>query len=133
MRPVRAPTTGDDWLALTSDALPVGDVYAWAVRPDCGAVVLFSGTVVWMGALGLFVWGWRRRKRRAEATLQRWAHEEAAEDKLKRNIAERTEQGRIHIVLARGTAPANAPQMPPPLPDGGVPKVEHEGQWHTLH
>ena len=36
---------GDDWLALTSDPLPVGDVYDWAVRPDCGAVVLFSGTV----------------------------------------------------------------------------------------
>ena len=45
MRPVRAPNTGDDWLALTSEALPVGDVYTWAVRPDCGAVVLFSGTV----------------------------------------------------------------------------------------
>ncbi|MET0143258.1 MAG: molybdenum cofactor biosynthesis protein MoaE [Ilumatobacteraceae bacterium] len=39
------PARGDDWLALTSDALPVGEVYDWAVRPDCGAVVLFSGTV----------------------------------------------------------------------------------------
>ena len=39
------PLTGDDWLALTGGELPVGAVYAWAVRPDCGAVVLFSGTV----------------------------------------------------------------------------------------
>ncbi len=39
------PSGGDDWLALTSDPLPVGEVYAWAVRPTCGAVVLFSGTV----------------------------------------------------------------------------------------
>jgi len=45
MRPVQAPTTGDDWLALTDGALPVEMVYAWAVRADCGAVVVFSGTV----------------------------------------------------------------------------------------
>jgi molybdopterin synthase catalytic subunit len=42
---VVAPLTGDDWLLLTGEELPIGDVYAWAVRPDCGAVVLFSGTV----------------------------------------------------------------------------------------
>ena len=39
------PKTGDDWLALTEGELPVGAVYEWAVRDDCGAVVLFSGTV----------------------------------------------------------------------------------------
>jgi molybdopterin synthase catalytic subunit len=42
--PVLTPTTGDDWLALTSDELPISAAYTWAVRPDCGAVVLFSGT-----------------------------------------------------------------------------------------
>ena len=42
---MREPEAGEDWLALTSDELPVGAAYAWAVRPDCGAVVLFSGTV----------------------------------------------------------------------------------------
>jgi molybdopterin synthase catalytic subunit len=42
---VRAPERGDDWLALTVDELPVAAAYDWAVRPDCGAVVLFSGTV----------------------------------------------------------------------------------------
>lgn len=45
MRPVEAPKTGDDWLALTPGELPVGAVYEWAVRDDCGAVVVFSGTV----------------------------------------------------------------------------------------
>ena len=39
------PPDGDTWLALTSTELPVGRAYEWAVRPDCGAVVLFSGTV----------------------------------------------------------------------------------------
>ena len=40
-----APLTGDEWFALTASDLPVADIYQWAVRPDCGAVVLFSGTV----------------------------------------------------------------------------------------
>ncbi len=45
MRPVQAPASGDDWLALTPRELPLGEVYDWVVRPECGAVVLFSGTV----------------------------------------------------------------------------------------
>ena len=37
---------GDTWLALGADSLDdVGTVYSWCVRADCGAVVLFSGTV----------------------------------------------------------------------------------------
>jgi molybdopterin synthase catalytic subunit len=35
---------GDTWLALTARELEVVPIYAWAIRPDCGAVVLFSGT-----------------------------------------------------------------------------------------
>lgn len=34
-----------DWCSLTDAEIPVGAVYDWAVRPECGAVVLFSGTV----------------------------------------------------------------------------------------
>ncbi|CAN5151226.1 hypothetical protein BH18ACT4_BH18ACT4_07210 [soil metagenome] len=39
------PDSGDDWVGLTDDPLPVGAAADWAVRPDCGAVVVFSGTV----------------------------------------------------------------------------------------
>ena len=42
---VEAPQTGENWFGLTDDELPIGDAYSWAVRPDCGAVVLFSGTI----------------------------------------------------------------------------------------
>ena len=35
----------DTWVALTADPLPVAAVHDWAIRPDCGAVVLFTGTV----------------------------------------------------------------------------------------
>ena len=41
---MRAPISGDEWLGLTESPLPIGEAYDWAVRPDCGAVVLFSGT-----------------------------------------------------------------------------------------
>jgi len=37
------PTVGDDWVGLSSDPLPVTEALDWAHRPDCGAVVLFSG------------------------------------------------------------------------------------------
>ena len=41
---MRPPSEGDDWFAVTGEPLPVGAAADWAVRPDCGAVVLFSGT-----------------------------------------------------------------------------------------
>ena len=39
------PPAGLTWCALTESELDVAAVYAWAVQADCGAVVLFSGTV----------------------------------------------------------------------------------------
>jgi molybdopterin synthase catalytic subunit len=42
---MEVPVVGDEWFALTTSELPIGGIYSWAVRPDCGAVVLFSGTV----------------------------------------------------------------------------------------
>lgn len=40
-----APADADDWVALTADPLPVADIAAWAPKPDCGAYVVFAGTV----------------------------------------------------------------------------------------
>lgn len=42
---VHPPERGDDWLGLVDSPLPIGAIHDWAVRPDCGAVVVFSGTV----------------------------------------------------------------------------------------
>jgi len=42
---VHLPERGDDWLGLFDGALPIGDVHDWVIRPQCGAVVVFSGTV----------------------------------------------------------------------------------------
>ena len=42
--PGRAPA-GDDWLELTTGEIPVAEIHEWLVRPDCGAQVVFTGTV----------------------------------------------------------------------------------------
>ena len=39
------PGSDDDWVGLTAEPIPVGRAVAWAERPHCGAVVLFTGTV----------------------------------------------------------------------------------------
>jgi molybdopterin synthase catalytic subunit len=39
------PESGDNWIALSTDPLPLQEVPGWVVRPDCGAVVTFMGTV----------------------------------------------------------------------------------------
>jgi hypothetical protein len=91
--------------------------------------ILCSGTAVWAGVMGLFVWGWRKRRARSRATLARWARDEAREDRLRKL----EENARIHIVLQR--APS---EITTPLPSGApteidVPRVQHDGTWHTLH
>jgi hypothetical protein len=96
---------------------------------------LLSGSFVWVIALGVAVWAWRRRKRRDKLTLQRWARQEAAEDVQRARLAQRAEAARIHIVLTKN-AEASAQLQPPPPSGGGeveVPAVEHDGAWHTLH
>ena len=42
---VTPPIDDEHWFGLTASTLPIGEIYDWAVRPDCGAVVLFSGTI----------------------------------------------------------------------------------------
>jgi hypothetical protein len=99
--------------------------------------ILFSGTLVWVGVLVLFFLGFRRRRKQSRETLERWAREEAFAE-LSRARAVAAQQPRVHIVLPghqmNQESPQELPAMPPPPPlDIDVPKVEHDGQWHTLH
>jgi hypothetical protein len=94
--------------------------------------ILLSGTFFWVIALGVFVWGWRRKKRRDKLTLQRWSREEAVEDLQRARMALRSEAARVHIVLATG-AELPVGQLPPLMSEVEVPRVEHDGSWHTLH
>ncbi len=99
--------------------------------------VLFSGSLIWAVTLGLFLLGWRRKSRKAAVTLQRWEREEAAEDEVRRRLALRGEAAgpRVHIVLSRtGSEADGGTVLPVPRrPEVEVPKVEHDGNWHTLH
>jgi hypothetical protein len=94
--------------------------------------VLFSGSMVWIGALGLFVVGYFRRRKQQRVTLDRWAVEEAAE---RQPLSTQVPAGRMHIVLApkEGSGEAVVPEFKKPTRDMDVPKVEHDGSWHTLH
>ncbi|HEY2409845.1 MAG TPA: hypothetical protein VGI10_27755, partial [Polyangiaceae bacterium] len=94
--------------------------------------ILFGGTFIWVLAIGLFVFAWRRRKRRDRVTLERWAREEAREDALRKRLAAQAESSRVHIVLTRSADKPPALPVPPPS-EVDVPRVEHDGQWHTLH
>jgi hypothetical protein len=94
--------------------------------------VLFSGSMVWVGALGLFVVGYYRRRKQQRVTLERWAVEEAAE---RQQALSPVASGRMHIVLAPKESPGDAvvPEFKKPGREMDIPKVEHEGSWHTLH
>jgi hypothetical protein len=93
--------------------------------------VLVSGTVVWVSIFGLFLAGWRRRRQRDQETMARWAREEAAEEELQRRTLMRESAARVHIVLAPQRIPPQ--ELRPSVPEAEIPKVEHDGQWHTLH
>ena len=95
--------------------------------------VLLSGSMVWVGALGLFVVGYFRKRKQQRVTLERWAIEEAGEQRPK--LRDPALAGRMHIVLA--PKPATPEALVPEFKKAGheveVPKVEHDGSWHTLH
>lgn len=37
------PHDGDTWVGLTKEPVPLASITTWVARPDCGAVVVFSG------------------------------------------------------------------------------------------
>jgi len=79
---------------------------------------------VGLPAFGLLAFGLIRaaRRRRAAALLTKARKPSRAKVAL--------DAPRVHIVLSR-----REERVEPPLlaPEAEVPKVEHEGQWHTLH
>ncbi len=95
--------------------------------------IIFSGSIVWVGMIGLFAVAWRKRRKRSKETLDRWEQEEAVEDARQRRMDELEEKARVRIVLPRGELLPEVIRQVLPLPDGEVPKVEHDGNWHTLH
>jgi hypothetical protein len=94
--------------------------YQW--REECAkrntfAPMLASGSFIWVLAFGALVLGYRRRRRQTQETLARWEREEQRE------------------ALARMPAAVEdeTPFSDPARVLAGLPKVEHDGGWHTLH
>lgn len=100
--------------------------------------VLFGGSLIWIAGFGLLVWGYARRKKRAEAKLARWAREEAVED-AQRKWAQALLQGsaRVRVVVTDVEAPSRLVQEQPRqasvVLNQPVPSIEHEGERYTLH
>ena len=44
MEPTDPPRHRETWIGMSAHPLPVAQAVAWAVRPDCGGLVVFSGT-----------------------------------------------------------------------------------------
>jgi hypothetical protein len=86
------------------------------------APILASGSLVWGAALVALLLGYARKRKKDRATLARWEAEEAAR--------------------APAPGPGALERSPPPdalpaalrMPSSpGLPKIEHDGSWHTLH
>src|SRR5581483_3137702 len=100
--------------------------------------VFFSGSLIWIGVLVLFALAWRKRRRQSKETLERWAREEALSEvrRARATASAIVPAPRVHIVLPGSeplATPPEVPLLPPAAVDVDVPKVEHDGHWHTLH
>lgn len=78
--------------------------------------VLASSSLLWVGACGILVLAYLRKRRRNRATIARWEHEDA-----------------LHAVPDRDPAEEVSPVPDAMKAVSGLPKVEHEGGWHTVH
>jgi hypothetical protein len=86
--------------------------------------MLTGGGALWTLIAGLTVVAWAKRRKRAKLKLAQWAREEAEMDAAMDAARER---------VAAAQAPPEGDVDVPPHMRPGVPIVEHEGRWYTLH
>jgi len=98
------------------------------------APVILGSSMLWVGALGLVVVAWVKRRRDTRRRLARWAKEEAAEDRRVREAA-LLQRPPIHVIIRnRGDVPVAFPAPSVQARNGEVIlKIEHDGRWHTVH
>jgi len=93
---------------------------------------LSGGSVLWVLVFIALVFGYFKKRKRTKATLERWAREEAAYDAAV--AAERAASAASAAAAngREGNAETGFPPARGPYPSG-LPKIEYEGRWHTLH
>lgn len=89
--------------------------------------ILTGGSLIWVLLIAMMAVGYVRRRRAAKATLSRWEKEEAALDAAVAAADEAERRARIETGLP-GLPDHPAMRMAP-----GLPKIEHDGDWHTVH
>lgn len=82
--------------------------------------VLTGGSFLWVLVIGAMGFGYVKKRRRAKLVLARWEREEAAAAQEASVIVPAERAGEAPVaVLVRNPAE--------------LPRVEHDGNWHTLH
>lgn len=87
--------------------------------------VLLGGSFLWVLVAGLMGWAYVKKRRKAKETLARWEKEERALELARLRLLEGEPQE--ESVESAATSARN------PLRAAGLPKVHHDGHWHTLH
>jgi hypothetical protein len=83
--------------------------------------MLTGGGVLWSLMAILAVVAWVKRRKRAKEKLAEWAREEAAMEAAQARLRERQ------------SAEVEESDAMPPGSMPGIPVVEHEGRWYTVH
>ena len=86
---------------------------------------LTGGGALWGFTVVLAAAAWMKRRKRAREKLARWAQEEAA-----------MEAALVTVASERAKEVAAAAPAEDPVPSGptrGIPVVEHQGRWYTVH
>lgn len=90
--------------------------------------VLLGGSLVWVGLAAIMVMAYVKKRRRAKETLARWEREEHALDvahaRLMKEELEREQLAESAATLGDKSALRAV---------SGLPKINHDGDWHTLH
>lgn len=92
-----------------------------------GALVSI-GSLAWVLGAAALVAAYIRRRRKNKLVLTRWAKEEALADA--RREAELAALRHAREEAERALAEAEAPRA---VPNWELPRVHHDGGWHTLH
>lgn len=92
-----------------------------------GALVSI-GSLAWVVGAAALVAAYVRRRRKNKVVLARWAKEEAMADA--RREAELVALRLAREEAERALAEAEAPKA---VPNWELPRVHHDGGWHTLH
>ena len=89
--------------------------------------VLLGGSLLWVLLAGMMVMAYVKKRRRAKETLARWEREEHAMD-VAHARALQAERDREQLAESAASGDRNTLRAV-----SGLTKIQHDGDWHTLH